>query len=131
MLFAYRLLKFQVTNHVFVVTQANAHLAFTVEEAQIQQHQPVYQPSEDLVQGDTSVNLAQHSHWAAEEEPTILMKERPLASRALQGISVQRTPLTSAPSPVPRVISAQMGQSMPRSTHALKATITVPYRGLV
>lgn len=74
------------------------------------------------------MNLAQHSHWVAEEEHTILTKERLLALRALQGISALRTLLISALTPVPRVISAPMGQSMPRNTHVLKATIMVLQR---
>lgn len=74
------------------------------------------------------MNLVQHSHWVAEEEHTILMKERPLALRALQGIFVLRTQLTSIPTLVPRVISAQMGLSMLCNTHVLKATLTVQQR---
>lgn len=118
-----RLFSSPCLNVCFVVTQANVPQAFIVGEAQIQQHLPMYQPLEDLVQRATFVNLAQHSHWVAEEERTILMTERLLALRALLDIFVPRIPLTSTPTPVPWVIFAQMGQSMQHNTHALKVTI--------
>lgn len=86
------------------------------------------QPLEGLVQRDTFVNLAQHSHWVAEEEHTILMKERLLALHALRDISALRTLLILAPTPVPRVIFAQMGQSMPHNTLVLKGTLMVLQR---
>ena len=118
-----RLFSCPCLNVCFVVIQANAPQAFTVGEVQIQQHLPMYQPLEDLVQKATFVNLAQHSHWVAGEERTILMKERLLALHVLLGIFVPRIPLTSTPTPVLWVISAQMEQSMQRNTHALKVTI--------
>lgn len=97
--------------------------ASIVGEAPIQQHLPMCQPLEDLVQRATFVNLALHSHWVVEEERTILTKERLLALRALLGIFVPRIPLTSTPTPAPQVIFAQMGQSMQHSIHALKVTL--------
>jgi len=69
------------------------------------------------------VNLAQHSHWVVEEAHIIQTKERLLALRVLLGISVQRIPLTSTPTPAPWDIFAQMGQSMHHNTLALKVTI--------
>ena len=97
--------------------------ASIVEEARIQQRLPMYQPSEDLVQRATFVNLVLHSHWAVEEERTTLTKERLLALNALLGIFVPRIPLTSTPTPAPRVIFAQMGQNMQHSIHALEVTL--------
>ena len=108
---------------LFVVKQANVPQASIVGEAQIQQHLPMYQPLEALVQRATFVNLALHSHWVVEEERTILTKERLLALNALLGIFVLRIPLTSTPIPAPGVIFVQMGQSMQHSIHALEVTL--------
>ena len=113
-----RLLSTLCLSVCFVVTQANVPQASIVGEAQIQQHLQMYQPLEDLVQRATFVNLALHSRWVVEEEPTILMKERLLALNALLGIFVLRIPPTSTPIPAPGVIFVQMGQSMQHSIHA-------------
>lgn len=110
---------------VFLVKQESVHQAFIVDEAQIQQHLPMYLPLEDLVQRGTFVNLVQHSHWAVHEEHTTLMKERLLALSAQQHTSVLRTLLTSIPTLAPRVITVQMVQSMQCSIHAVKAIIMV------
>lgn len=69
------------------------------------------------------MDLAQHTHWVVEEERIIQTKERLLALRVLLGISVRRILLTSTPTPAPRDIFAQMGQSTHHNTHALKVTI--------
>lgn len=117
-----RLLGSPCLNVCFVITQANVPQASIVGEAQIQQHPPMYQPLEALVQRATFVNLALHSRWVVEEERTILTKERLLALNVLLGFFVLRIPLTSTPIPAPWVIFVQMGQSMPHSIRALGVT---------